>query len=42
MVVLKEQILTVSTLGWCGGPEKSVFFTFSTLGWAGGPERTDF
>ena len=40
-MVLKELILTVSTLGGCGGLEKLVL-TVSTLGGYGGLERTDF
>ena len=41
-MVLKELILTVSTLGGHGGPERTDFFTFSTLRGGGGPERTNF
>ena len=41
MVVLKELILTVSTLGGCGGLERTDFLTVSTLGGCGGLERTD-
>ena len=35
-MVLKELILTVSTLGGCGGLERTDFLTVSTLGWCGG------
>ena len=41
MGVLKELILTVSTLGGCGGPE-ILILTVSTLIGCGGLERTDF
>ena len=40
-MVLKELILTVSTLGGCGGLERMIL-TVSTLGGCGGLERTDF
>ena len=40
-MVLKELILTVSTLGGCGGLERTDF-KVSTLGGCGGLERTDF
>ena len=32
MVVLKELVFTISTLGWCGG----------RVWWCGGLERSDF
>ena len=42
-MVLKELILTVSTLGWCGALARTdFFFTVSTLGGCGGLDRTDF
>ena len=41
-MVLKELILSVSTLGGCGGLERTDFFTVSMLGGCGGLERTDF
>ena len=41
-MVLKELILTVSTLEECGGLERTEFLTVSTLGRCGGLERTDF
>ena len=41
VVVLKELILTVSTLGGCGSLERSDFNSF-TLGGYGGVDRTDF
>ena len=41
-MVLKELILTVSTLGGCGGLERTDFVTVSTLERCGGLERTDF
>ena len=40
-MVLKELILTVSTLGGCSGLEELIL-TVSTLGRCGGLERTDF
>ena len=40
-MVLKELILTVSTLGGCGSLERSDFNSF-TLGGYGGVDRTDF
>ena len=40
-MVLKELILTVSTLGGCGGL-KELILTVSTLGGCSGLERTDF
>ena len=40
-MVLKELILTVSTLGGCGGLERTDFNSFY-LGGCGGLERTDF
>ena len=40
-MVLKELILTLSTLGGCGGLENT-FLTVPTLGGSGGLERTDF
>ena len=46
MAVLKELILTVSTLGGCGSLERTDFkrvkWSVSTLGGCGGVERTDF
>ena len=42
-MVLKELIFnSVSTLGGCGGLERTDFSTVSTLGGCGGLERTDF
>ena len=41
MAVLKELILTVSTLGGCG-VLKELILTVSTLGRCGSLERTDF
>ena len=41
-MVLKELILSVSTLGGCGGLERTDFFTVSMLGGCGGLERPDF
>ena len=41
-MVLREMILTVSTLGGCCGLERTDFLTVSTLGECGGLERTDF
>ena len=41
MVVLKELILTVSTVGGCDGLEVTDFFTVSTSGHSGAFERTD-
>ena len=41
-MVLKELILTVSTLGGCGGLERTDFYQFLHLGGCGGIERTDF
>ena len=40
-MVLKELILTVSTLGGCGGLERTHFQQFPTLVGFGGLERTD-
>ena len=40
-MVLKEQIFNSSTLGGCGGPERTDFNS-STLGGCGGLERTGF
>ena len=31
MVVLKEPFVTISTLGWCGGPERTDFLQFLLL-----------
>ena len=42
MVVLEEQILTVSNLGGCHGLQRTDFLTVSHLGGYGGLERTDF
>ena len=42
VVVLKELILTVSTLGWCGGLKRTDFCTVSTFGVCCDLERTDF
>ena len=42
MVVFKELILTVCTLGGCGGLKETDFFTVSILGECGGLEGTDF
>ena len=42
MVLLKELILTVSTLERCGSLERTAFFTIPTLGMCGALERTDF
>ena len=42
VVVLKELILTVSTLRGCGGLERTDFLSISTLGGCGGLERIDF
>ena len=42
MVVLKELILTVSTLKGCGGLKRTSFLTDSNFGGSGGLERTDF
>ena len=36
-----HRFLTVSTLGGCGGPERTDFLTLSTLDRCGGLERTD-
>ena len=41
-MVLKKLTLTVSTLGGCGGLERTDFFTVSMLGGCGGSKRTDF
>ena len=41
-IVLKELILTVSTLDSCGGLERTAFLTDSTLRGCGGLEITDF
>ena len=41
-MVLKELILTVSTLGRCGSLETELILTVSTLGRCGSLERTDF
>ena len=41
-MVLKELNLTISTLGGCGGLERTAFFTLPTLGMCGALERTDF
>ena len=41
-MVLKDLILTVSTLGGCDGLERTDFLTVSTLGGCGGFERTYF
>ena len=41
-MVLKELILTVSTLEGCSCLERTRFLTVSTLGGCGGLERTDF
>ena len=41
MAVLKELILTVSTLGRCGSVEELIL-TISTLGGCDALERTDF
>ena len=41
-MVLKELILTVSTLGQCSGPERTDFEQFLLLGQCGGLERTHF
>ena len=41
VVVLKELILTVSTLGGCGALEIADFLTVSIFGGCGGPERSD-
>ena len=41
-MVLKELILTFSTVGACGGLERTGFLTVSTFGGCGGLERTDF
>ena len=41
MVVLKELIFTVSTVGVCCGLERTDFLTIY-LGGCGGLERTDF
>ena len=41
MVVLKELILTVSTLGGCGGLERTDFNSFNSVR-CGGLERTGF
>ena len=42
MVAWKELILTLSTLGGCGGLKRTDFVTVSTMGQCGGLERTDF
>ena len=42
VVVLKELILIVSTLGGCVGLERTALLTVSTLGECGGLEETDF
>ena len=42
MVVLKELILTVSTLEGCGSLERTAFFTLPTLGRCGDLEKTEF
>ena len=42
VVVLKKPILTVSTLGGCGGLERTEFSTISTLAGCSCLERTDF
>ena len=41
-MILKELILTVSTLGGYGGLEKELVLTVSSLGGCGGPEGIDF
>ena len=41
-MLLKEPILTVSTLEGCGGLERTDFLTVSTLGGCDGLERIDF
>ena len=41
-MVLKELILTVSTLGGSGSFERTDFVTIDTLGGCGGLERTHF
>ena len=41
-MVLKELILTVSTLGGFGSPERTYFNSFYFVKGVGGPERTDF
>ena len=42
MVVFKELILTVSTMGGHGCLEKKLILTVSTLGGCSGHERPDF
>ena len=42
VVVLKELIFTVSTLGVCGVLERTSFSHFLPLGGCGGHERTVF
>ena len=42
MAVLKELILTVSTLGGCSAVLKELILIVSTFGGCGGLERTDF
>ena len=42
MAVLKEMILTVSTLGGCGGFERTDLQQFLLLEGCGSLERTDF
>ena len=39
---MTKLILTVSTLGGCGGLERTEILTVSMLGGCGGLERTDF
>ena len=41
-MILKEPILTLSTMGGCGGLERTQFLTVSTLGGCDGLERIDF
>ena len=42
VVVLKDPIETVFTLGGCDGLERADFLIVSTLGGCGGLERIDF
>ena len=41
-MILKEPILTLSTLEGCGSLERTDFLTVSTLGGCDGLERIDF
>ena len=41
-MVLKELILTVCMLVWCGGLERTSFFCSFYFGRGGGLERTHF